>query len=131
MTKFRRKQPYFSVAFKKSVIKEMLEFGLSALHSAKRHGVSFRTIYTWLNKYESEITCNFEIDQPTYVMPKKPDKKSLPADPALLKARILELEKELRLEQLKRESYERMIKIAEQRFDITIEKKSGTKPSKK
>ena len=46
-------------------------------------------------------------------------------------SRVEELEEELRLEKLKREAYQQMIKIADERFKISIKKKFCTKQSNK
>jgi len=48
-----------------------------------------------------------------------------------LKQRLEALEEELRLERLRSTAYKQMIKEAEEYFNISIEKKSGSKQSKK
>lgn len=48
-------------------------------------------------------------------------------DPMELQKRIEELEKQLKIAQLKAEGYELMIEIAEKELSIPIRKKSGTK----
>jgi transposase-like protein len=55
----------------------------------------------------------------------------LPDDPAVLKQRIEQLEKELKAAQLNALAQSTMIDIAEQAFKIPIRKKSATKQSPK
>jgi len=49
----------------------------------------------------------------------------------LLERQLKESQQQAKYEKLKREAYESMIQIAEEGFDIRIEKKRGAKQSKK
>jgi len=51
-------------------------------------------------------------------------------DSAKFKARIKQLEEELKISQLKGKAYQIMVEIAKQEYGIDLEKKSGAKPSK-
>jgi hypothetical protein len=58
-------------------------------------------------------------------------KKNESAELAELRARLALLERELSDERLRREAYQIMVKIAEEEFNIPIEKKFGVKQSKR
>lgn len=132
MTKKWRKLPKYSEQFKKKLVRQVIDDGYSPLEVARRHDIGDASIYRWLDKYEDEISGNFELNQVKGIMPspskKEPSKKS---NKETNSSRIEELEEELRIEKLKREAYQQMIKIAEERFKISIKKKYGTKPSDK
>lgn len=85
-------------------------------------------MYRWLDEFGDEIISNFELNQANKPMSSTPKNESNQENNS---SRIEELEEELRLEKLKREAYQQMIKIAEERFKISIKKKFGTKQSNK
>jgi len=132
VTKKWRKLPKYSEQFKKKIVRLVIEDGYSPVEAAKRHDIGNASIYRWLDKYGDEINGNFELNQVKEPMssPRKKESKKGP-NQETNSSRIEELEEELRLERLKREAYQKMIKIAEERFKISIKKKYGTKQSGK
>ena len=115
-----KKVNYYSDEFKKRVVEEALngQDSLCFLSRKYRIGGSM-TISRWIDKFASE-----EISP----MAKK---KNESAELAELRARLALLERELSDERLRREAYQIMVKIAEEEFNIPIEKKFGVKQRKK
>ncbi len=128
MTKSWRKSRVYSVEFKKKLVREVIDGGFSALEVARRHEIGKASIYRWLDKFGDEIIGNFELNKVKEQMSSPPKNES---NNETNSSRIEELEEELRIEKLKREAYQQMIKIAEERFKISIKKKFGTKRSDK
>jgi len=85
---------------------------------AKRNKVSVESIRRWMARYEDEIMSIFEGNESEEQMSKNVPKKEL---------RIVQLEQALRFSKLKNEAYERLIRIAEEEYKISIKKKGGTK----
>lgn len=135
MTKEWRKRSKYSEQFKKRLVRQIIEDGYTPLEIVRRHDIGSSSIYRWLEKYEDEINGNFELNQAKGSMssPQKDQKKESDKNPhkETNSSRIEELEEELRIERLKRKAYQQMIKIAEERFKISIKKKYGTKQSDK
>ena len=128
MTKKWKRLPRYSVKYKKRLVREVIDGGLSALEVARRYNVSSASMYRWLDEFGDEIISNFELNQANKPMSSTPKNESNQENNS---SRIEELEEELRLEKLKREAYQQMIKVAEERFKISIKKKFGTKRSDK
>lgn len=91
---------------------------MSVSEAENRYGVSNQSIYRWLDGNNSFTST---------AMGK--NKEEVSDDK--LKQRLEALEEELRLERLRSRAYKQMIKEAEEYFNISIEKKSGSKQSKK
>jgi len=128
VTKTWKKRVNYSVQFKKKIIRQVIEDGYTPLEVSRRHDIGKTSIYRWLDKFGEEINDNFELNQvkepmssPTKKEPNNEEQESTNT------SRIEELEEELRIERLKRKAYQQMIKIAEERFKISIKKKYGTK----
>lgn len=115
-----KKVKFYTDHFKRRVVNEILagEESLEYYRRKYRIGGSM-TLSRWLDKFATEQT---------YPMASKKRDKDELAD---LKAEIALLKRELEEERLRREAYELMVKIAEEEFNIPIEKKSGVKRSKK
>lgn len=111
---------HYSDQFKRRVVDEIL-WGEESLEYYRRKykiGGSM-TLSRWLDKFASEE-----------YLPMATKKKE--ADElAELKAELALLRRELEDERLRRQAYELMVKIAEEEFNIPIEKKSGVKRPKK
>jgi len=113
----RSKVHRYSAEFRHRVIKSILEDNLSVSDAESRYGVSNQSIYRWLDGSNSQTSVGMSKDK------EESDDK--------LKQRLEALEEELRLERLRSTAYKQMIKEAEEYFNISIEKKSGSKQSKK
>ncbi|MDX2248157.1 MAG: transposase [Bacteroidia bacterium] len=122
-----RKNEYYSETFKTEVVKQIESGKLSVLEASREYAIGgSMTVYRWVNKYGTKST---EM--------KRSEKKEKPEEvlAAELRARELSAEvtalKRLReFERLRSESYLQMIKRAEEKFQLPIEKKSGAKRSK-
>lgn len=129
----RRRQPKYSEAFKKSVVKEVMSCDEPMSTIANRYKISVRSIYRWLDCYEegfiSTLADNQEENKMSDSPPLPPNKDQPESDKTDLK--VEQLQEALRLAKLKNEAYERLIKIAEEEYKISIKKKYGTKRSKK
>lgn len=120
----RRKANRFPDELKLRVVKEYLSTGISQEELKLKYG--FRgnsTLYNWISK--------FDIPKPDDVFFKKQEvmSKEVRKSKSELEqeARIKKLESDLAYEKLRSEALSTMIDIAEDRFKISIRKKSGTK----
>lgn len=111
----------YSDHFKKRVVEEAL-LGCESLEYYRRKykiGGSM-TLSRWMDKFAWE-------KEGSMATKKEGESEEL----AKLKAEVELLRRELEEERLRRQAYELMIKIAEEEFNIPIEKKSGVKQSKR
>lgn len=113
----------YSDHFKRRVVNEILigEESLEYYRRKYKIGGSV-TLSRWIDKFAVETTTNSDIMS-------KPQREM--DELSRLKAELALLKRELEDERLRRQAYELMIKIAEEEFNIPIEKKSGVKQFKK
>lgn len=112
----RKRVGKYTATFKTKVLRSILEEGLSVVEASKRYSVSDQSIYNWLDGKQRSI----EMDKKESVNTSDTTKEDLEA-----------LREALRLERLRVKAYEQLIKEAESYYNISIEKKSGSKQSKK
>ena len=111
---------HYSDEFKKRVVEEVLNGSESLGYYSRKYRIGgSMTISRWIDKFATE-----EISP---MATKRKDSEVL----AELKAELALLRRELEDERLRRQSYQMMVKIAEEEFSIPIEKKFGVKRSKK
>ena len=111
---------HYSDEFKKRVVEEVLNGSESLGYYSRKYRIGgSMTISRWIDKFATE-----EISP---MATKRKDSEEL----AELKAELALLRRELEDERLRRQSYQMMVKIAEEEFSIPIEKKFGVKRSKK
>lgn len=111
---------YFSVDIKKKVVRD-LERNLTTITDVcKAYHVSKTSVYKWIYKYSTMAK-----KQHKQVVEPKSDTQKIRA----LEERIKELERIIGQKQLAIDFKDKMIELAEQRYNIEIKKKSGTKPS--
>ncbi len=99
---------------REAIITEYLLGDITYRKLGKKHGVDFRTLHSWVSKFEGKSK-----------RMQKPEKKSgnktdLPTD-------VKQLQAELRKSRLHNELLNAMIDIAEKDLNISIRKKSGAK----
>lgn len=112
---------HYSDHFKRGVVKEVLLGEESLEYYRRKYKIGgSTTLSKWMNKF----ACEKEVS-----MARK--KEGEGEELAKLKAELELLRRELEEERLRRQAYELMIKIAEEEFNIPIEKKYGVKQSKK
>lgn len=115
-----KKVNHYSDHFKRRVVNEILsgEESLEYYRRKYRIGGSM-TISRWIDKFATEE------------LPSMATKRKDNDEVAELKAQLALLQRELEDERLRRQAYQLMVKIAEEEFNIPIEKKSGVKQRKK
>ena len=123
----KKKQRVFTEIFKLKVAKEYMETEMSQEELRKKYNIrGSSNITNWVRKFgllpePEEKRIN---GYSGYIM-KKVKEKTM-AEKAL-ENRVKELVKQLGYEKLRSDAFDTMIKIAEDKFDIAIRKKSGTK----
>lgn len=128
MTKFKsRRQVRYSAAYKKSIVKEVLSSHDPLTVIAKRNRVGVSSINRWLDKYEQEFISTLVVKQEVEKMskPRAESEDNELCESEMMEIKIAQLEQALRLSELKNDAYERMIRIAESEFKISIKKKRG------
>lgn len=128
MTKLGRLKPRYSESFKSQIIKELLEQKSSIIELSKYYGVPSMTITRWIDKFTNGNN-SISLEGQTHVELKKENQQE--GSKEALEKRIEKLESMLEEEKLRSKAYKKMIEIAQKRFNISIEKKSGTKQSKR
>ena len=124
MTTFRQKPTGYSLAFKKQVLKRILSNEITANQASKEYGIGGKmTVYRWLDRKEKIL--GTQLPQAMTDEPK--GTKSIDE----LEAELASVRRLLEQERLRSEAYLAMIKLAEQKYNLPIEKKSGAKRSKR
>lgn len=120
----RRKVNLFSDDLKLKIVKEYLETNKSIKELSLKYGFgSGGTIYNWIRKFDISIPDDKDIHKQR-IMSKEDCKSKQELE---LEAKVKKLESKLAYEQLRADALNTMIDIAEDRFKISIRKKSGTK----
>lgn len=124
MSKFRKKPRYYSETFKQQVVDRVMSCEMSVIEATQHYGIGGNmTVYRWLNKYAPEWRETGEEEPITMSKEVKGSAEELAAEVKSLK-RLLDSER------LRSEAFLTMIKLAEEKYGIPIEKKSGAKRSK-
>ena len=107
------------------IVREYLESGLPAEKIIKKYHISSRSVlFSWMDKLlnaEDSLSLPPE-PSPSDDMANTTDEKLKEKD-----AEIKRLRKALELEKLRSHAYSTMIDVAEEKFNIPIRKKAGTK----
>ena len=100
----------------------------------KEFKVTTTCVFNWAQRYRKEFSGEFAIRQETttfsYVINAELPMKKPKLTPEQMEQRILELEHQLRHEQMRSTVLDKMIDLAEQELKISIRKKSGAKQSR-
>lgn len=120
----RKKINRYSPDFRRKVVSSILEGQLGVCQAATRYGISRMSIYRWLDALENN-TDQLKKQKSKGAKAKEQSKKGD------LSEEVSRLQEALRMERLRSQAYQEMIKQAETYFNISIEKKSGSKQSKK
>ncbi len=115
-----RNNRYFSVDIKKKVVQDLERNLTRVTDVCKAYDVSKTSVYRWIYKYSTMAK-----KQHRQVVEPKSDTQKIRA----LEERIKELERIIGQKQLDIDFKDKMIELAEQRYNIEIKKKSGTKRS--
>ncbi len=115
-----KKVNHYSDQFKRRVVNEILSGTESLEYYRRKYRIGgSMTISRWIDKFASEEHKPLAMN--------RHDSEEM----AALKAELALLRRELETERLRREAYQLMVKIAEEEFNIPIEKKFGVKQPKK
>jgi transposase-like protein len=115
-----RQNRYFSTDIKKKIVRDLEKNLISVTDVHKTYHVSRSSVYKWIYKYSSMAK-----KQNKQVVEPKSDTAKIKA----LEERIRELERIVGQKQLAIDFKDKMIEIAEQRYNVDIKKKLGSKPS--
>lgn len=117
---------HYSDHFKRLVVNEILDGAESLEYYRRKYKIGgSMTLSRWLDKFAAETTETATIH---YGMSKQQEESD---ELGRLRAELALLRRELEDERLRRQAYELMIKLAEEEFQIPIEKKSGVKRFKR
>jgi len=114
----KRQKPYYPLRTKKKAVQLVAAGLISELEACQKFKISIKLLHEWQRCGSPPGHDKFFV-QP-HVNTDFVSKKKLSA-----KEKINKLEQQLKHERLKSEAYETMISIAEEEFDIKIEKKRG------
>lgn len=118
-----KKAVRYSLTIKQQVLRRVLSGELSISAASREYGIKgSMTISRWLNQQDELL--GTKVTQ----MANSPDEEK---DKNELVAEIRSIRQLLDQERLRSEAYLTMIKLAEEQFQIAIEKKSGAKQSSK
>lgn len=124
----------FTEEFRRMVAKSYYTSDKSLVTLGKEFKINRGTIYNWVIRYKEDFskeTVNMqEIRTFISVTNTKPAMKKKEQTPLQMSERILELEQQLKHEQMRTIVLDQMIDLAEQDLKISIRKKSGAKQSK-
>ena len=116
----------YSESFKRSVCEEHLRTGVPKDHLQKKYGIKGKSsILYWMRKYGYFQ----EENEQTILITMTEDNQT--GETKSLEAKVKELEKALEQAKLEKEAWRKMVEVAERDLKINIQKKSGTKRSKK
>lgn len=124
MTDFKKESAIYSNDFKRAVLMSVQKGEMTAHQASHHYGIkSPKTVYRWLGRSDEIFGSTF-VETNSKMIEKKEESTEE------LKAELAAIRKLLDHERLRSESYLTMIKLAEEKFGLPIEKKSGTKQSK-
>lgn len=116
----RQPQRIFSESFKRQKVREIERKLTTVLEVSRQYEVSRTAVYKWLDKYSMNNKQGVRL-----IIEPMSDAKKIKE----LQARIKELERLVGQKQIQLEFTEKMIEIAEERYQIDIKKKSASKRS--
>jgi len=127
VTKRISKWSSYSEEFRQEVVEQVLSGKMSSNQARRHYGIGGKeTVHKWVREYQA-LSNHF---LRTSTMKNQPNENEDQTKEELL-AELEALKRLLSLERKRSEAYLTMIKLAEQQFNLSIEKKSGAKRSKK
>lgn len=115
---------HYNDAEKLQIIEEYMNFGESMESFQGKYGMGHCTLSRWMAKFGLSNTSQKQFHEMKKVVERSPEKS---LRERTLEAKIVQLEKKLKEEQLKSMAYSTMIDVAEEELGIDIRKKSGAK----
>jgi len=123
----RKRQRVFSDDFKLKVAREYIETEIGQIELLEKYNIGgSSSITNWVRKFgllpepEEKRKNGYQ----GFIMKKGIEKTK---EEKALENRVKELEKQLKYEKLRSDAFDTMIRIAEDKFNIPIRKKRGTK----
>ena len=124
----------YTADFQRMVAKAYYTSDKSVAKIGKEFQIKTSTVYQWTQRYKDEFAGELSIRQEisTFksVINTEPVVEKKKLTPEQMEQRILELEQQLKNEQMRSTVLDQMIEIAERDLKISIRKKSGAKQSK-
>jgi transposase-like protein len=109
---------------KRRIVTEVLSGTYTKEQARKLYGIKSKSgVLEWMRKFAGKPSKAHGLDP----IPILKDMSNDSEDTFALKARISQLEEELKLSQLKGKAYQIMVAIAKEDYNLDLEKKSGAK----
>lgn len=122
-----KKNNYLSDEIKLKIVGEVLSGELTKEQARRLYNIKSKSgILEWMRNYANVPVRSSGVN-PTPILK---DMSNPLEEPKQLKARIKQLEEELKISKLKGKAYQVMVEIAKHDYGIDLEKKSGAKQSK-
>ena len=119
-----RESRSYNDAEKLQIIEEYMNSGESMETFQAKFGMGHCTLSRWMTKFGLSNTSQKQFNEMKKVVERSPEKS---LRELTLEAKVAQLEKKLKEEQLKSMAYSTMIDVAEEGLGIDIRKKSGAK----
>lgn len=127
-------QNKYTEEFQRMVAKSYYTCDKSVAKIGKEFNVKTGTVFSWVKRYQSDYqqlsSIRQEISTFQSVINTEVQMKKKILSPEQMEQRIKELEAQLKQEQMRSITLDKMIDVAEQELQIPIRKKSGAKQSK-
>lgn len=121
-----RKNNYLSEATKRKIVAEVLSGEITKEQARRIYGIKSKSgVLEWMRTFAGFQGKTPEFDP----VPILKDMNMPSPEEVKLKARIEELEQELKISRLKGKAYQIMIEMAKEDYGIDLEKKPGAKQS--
>lgn len=118
--KFKRERRYFSEDFRRSRVKEYEQGQTSVSEICRMYEVSATAVYKWIRKYSLHYQKSI-----TKIVEEKSETRKRQA----LEQKVKELEQFIGRQQVQLKYYEKLLELAQQRYDIDLEKNFDWKSS--
>lgn len=115
---FKRERRYFSEDFRRARVKEYEEGQLTVREICRAYDVSNNAVYKWIRKYSA----HYQKEIVKVVEEKSEAKKRL-----ALEKKVQELEQFIGRQQVQIKYYEKLLDIAQERYNVDFEKNSAWK----
>ena len=116
--KYKRERRYFSEDFRRARVKEYEEGQVTVREICRAYQVSETSVYKWIHKYSA----HYQKGVVKVVEEKSETKKRL-----ALEKKVQELEQFIGQQQVQLKYYEKLLEIAQERYNVDFEKNSDWK----
>lgn len=118
--KFKRERRYFSEDFRRARVKEYEEGQVTVGEICRAYSVSETAVYKWIHKYSA----HYQKSIVKVVEEKSETKKRL-----ALESKVQKLEQFIGQQQVQIKYYEKLLELAQERYNVDFEKNSDWKSS--